>query len=608
MLNLGKIIVRFKERIKILNKLGFYPRILIFPAVFSLMATFFESATVAALILFVKGIVTKDFQFIKEILVFGKIAKVLPYLNNFSNSNVFVFLLVFIFISSIMKNVFYYFSQLLIVYQIRKFTANLKFLIFERYVKFGKMFFDRNSAGYLQNILSNFSHQIGAQLTSINNSISVLFMFILYIIFMFLISWKITIFVLFLLPLFSLIFRSLMNKIKNSSNYYVQSSNLLSKKLFNILSCITLMKLYNNEEKEKFNFANYNKRLQLAEFSIDKKTLLLFPLQEILFLFVTLLLVSSMAYFFVKHKTGDLAAYMVYFYLLRRSQQGFGVINSLKSTFATIKGPVASVYDILNDQDKFIVPQGNVCFEGLKEMIEFKNLNFHYYKDRQILHDVSFLIEKGKITAIVGSTGSGKTTLVSLLLRFYDCPSKSIFIDGVDIRDFTIKSLLNNFSYVSQETLLFNDTLRNVIVYGLENCPSENRIMEVIKSARLFDFVKSLPQGLDTFIGDHGVKLSGGEKQRVAIARAILKDTPILILDEATSSLDSKTEKLIREAIDETIKNKTVIVIAHRLSTIKNADKILVIEQGRFIEEGSLQQLIERNGKFYEYWQEQKFY
>jgi len=211
------------------------------------------------------------------------------------------------------------------------------------------------------------------------------------------------------------------------------------------------------------------------------------------------------------------------------------------------------------------------------------------------------------MTAIVGPTGSGKTTIVNLLLRFYDCPPDSIFIDGVDIRKFSLKSLRQHMALVSQETLLFNDTLRANIAYGIDNI-SDKQIMDVIEKARLYDFIMKLPQGLNTLIGDRGVQLSGGEKQRVSIARAILKGSEILILDEATSSLDTRTEKLIQEAIEKAAENKTVIAIAHRLSTIKNADKIVVIEDGRIIEKGLMQDLLARKGKFYRYWQEQKFY
>jgi ABC-type multidrug transport system fused ATPase/permease subunit len=193
-------------------------------------------------------------------------------------------------------------------------------------------------------------------------------------------------------------------------------------------------------------------------------------------------------------------------------------------------------------------------------------------------------------------------------LRFYDSAPGSILIDGDDIRDFDLKSLLAQSAYVSQDVVLFNDSIKNNIIYGLEDRFTEEQLITAVKKSRLDDFINSLPQGLETHIGDKGVKLSGGEKQRVSIARAFLKGADILILDEATTSLDTDTEKLIQEAINEAVKDKTTIVIAHRLSTIQNADKIIVIEDGRLAEEGSLAELLEKKGKFYEYWQAQKFY
>ena len=208
----------------------------------------------------------------------------------------------------------------------------------------------------------------------------------------------------------------------------------------------------------------------------------------------------------------------------------------------------------------------------------------------------------------MGPTGAGKTTIVSLLMRFYDCSPSSIFIDEEDIRNFTLKSLRSHIALVSQEILLFNDSIRNNIVFGLVRDIGEEELIEVTKKARLYNFILRLPNGFDTEIGDRGVKLSGGEKQRIAIARAILKGAEILILDEATSSLDSKTERLIQESIDEAIMGRTAIVIAHRLSTIKNANKIVVLEEGELVEEGSLQELLERKGRFFEYWEAQKFY
>jgi subfamily B ATP-binding cassette protein MsbA len=282
-------------------------------------------------------------------------------------------------------------------------------------------------------------------------------------------------------------------------------------------------------------------------------------------------------------------------------------ITSVGSSLAKTSGPREELLKIFDDSDKIFVPEGKKECGGLKRSIEFNHLNFSYIPEVQVLEGVTFTIEKGKITAIVGATGAGKTTLVNLLMRFYDCSSSTILIDGVDIREFTLESLRAHMAFVNQEILLFDDTLKMNITYGAGKVTDE-KLVDVAKKARLYDFIMSLPNGFDTLIGERGVKLSGGEKQRTAIARALLKGSEILILDEATSSLDSLTERLIQEAIEEAIKDRTAVIIAHRLSTIRNADKIVVIEDGRVAEQGSLTELMERKGKFWEYWEEQKFF
>jgi len=227
------------------------------------------------------------------------------------------------------------------------------------------------------------------------------------------------------------------------------------------------------------------------------------------------------------------------------------------------------------------------------DSIKFDGVNFRYSKDEPlVLRDVDLVIKNGDMVAIVGHSGAGKSTLVDLIPRFYDVKEGAIEIDNTNIQDFTLESLRSKIGVVTQESILFNDSIKLNIAYG-SNGVSETEIVQAAKASNAWEFIQNLEDGLDTMIGERGVKLSGGQKQRLSIARAILKNPPILILDEATSALDSKSEKLVQDAIDKLMKNRTVLVIAHRLSTIFYANKIVVLERGRIVGYGSHEELLQ---------------
>lgn len=229
--------------------------------------------------------------------------------------------------------------------------------------------------------------------------------------------------------------------------------------------------------------------------------------------------------------------------------------------------------------------------------IEFKNVSFYYNENEPVIDNVSFKVNAGQMVAFVGATGVGKSTIVSLMERFYDPVSGDIYLDGHNIKDITVKSLRENLSIVLQDVFLFNGTVYDNIAYGNPDA-SEEQVLEASKIAHADDFVRDMPDGYKTLIGERGMRLSGGQKQRIAIARAILRDSPVLILDEATSAVDNETEALIQQAIDELSKSRTVIVIAHRLSTVKKADKIIVLENGGIAEQGSHEGLLVNNGLY----------
>jgi subfamily B ATP-binding cassette protein MsbA len=274
-------------------------------------------------------------------------------------------------------------------------------------------------------------------------------------------------------------------------------------------------------------------------------------------------------------------------------------VRQINLAYGDLQHGLASMESVLEvtEANERVEDSGKVILNSFKSSIKFLNVSFHYNEGVAALRNVNLEIQKGETIAIVGPSGSGKTTLVQMIPRFFDCIEGRIEIDGKNIKEYTLSSLRNKIGMVTQDTVLFNDTIKNNIKYGKIDA-SEKEISDVLVKSHLENFVTSLPKGEDTLIGEKGGRISRGEKQRIAIARALLKDSPILILDEATSSLDAESEKLIQEAMRELLIGRTAIIIAHRISTVINADRILVLNRGRVTEEGTHKELLSENGLY----------
>ncbi len=596
-----------KEVFVILFKLGLRPWILALAIILAFISASLEGISIGLLIPLFNGLIGTDFKFIENIKSLKPVLKLLPENVASHNSGIFALLILLILILIIFKNISYYFSAISVLHQVRSFANKLRKTIYNRYLSFGKLFFDRNNIGSLHQILVTNTDQIARELYLLQNHLYSFFTLFVYLVMMLIISFKLTAIVLLAFPFLYYGLKWIMSKIENASLFYATSYLKMGNKISDALGCIPLVKAYSNEQDERELFAGISDSVEKIEFNIDKKRTLINPIQEVIVFIVVLLLIAWIAFFYLKEHSNTFAGYMVFLLILRRSMSVFGSFNNMKSSFAYLKGPLAEVNKILGDDEKHFIYNGKKIFAGLKDKIEFVSVSFSYMQEISALDKISFSVEKGSVVALVGQTGSGKTTLINLLMRFYEVTSGQILINGVSISEYTLSSLRAQIALVSQETYLFNDSLRSNLIYGLKNIPKESVLIDILKKSRLYDFVRKLPDGLESTLGDKGVKLSGGEKQRVSIARAMLKNAEILILDEATSSLDSETEKLIQEALDELIKNKTVIVIAHRLSTVKNADKIIVLEKGKIIEEGSLTELVNNKERFYDFWEAQRF-
>lgn len=318
----------------------------------------------------------------------------------------------------------------------------------------------------------------------------------------------------------------------------------------------------------------------------------------------------------------QIIAIAVLAHLLTEGQIELGIAVFIVAYLQRIASQLFSLGDIINGYDRLflqaapmteilleehmIKDQSTTNLQHVKGEIDFQNVHYTYpdNRDASVLEDISFTVPKGQKIGLVGSSGAGKTTITKLLLRFDDVTSGAITIDGTDIRDITQASLRRNIAYVPQEPMLFHRSLRENITYGKLDA-TDAEVQEAAKLANALEFINALPDGLDTIVGERGVKLSGGQRQRIAIARAILKNAPILVLDEATSALDSESEKLIQDALEKLMKGRTSIVIAHRLSTIAKLDRIIVLNQGRIIEDGSHSQLLKQGGTYASLWSHQ---
>ncbi|HLD25481.1 MAG TPA: ABC transporter ATP-binding protein [Candidatus Andersenbacteria bacterium] len=596
-----------KELRELLRRIQVHPVYFVVPVALSLLAAALDGVGLSLLIPLLRGVVALDFGFVREVVILRDVLPRLPQLAENSNVSIFAWLILIIFTAALLKNICKYGSAVSAAYVGRIATHNLRRLVFARYLSFGKLFFDKHSLGYLNQVLMVYTEQVAHPITQGYQLVQTIFSLAVYLVIMLAVSWKLTLLVLILIPLMNYSLRTLILKIRSASQSLAQSVNDFTKQAFNILSSIPLVKAYTNETAEEKRFAGFSEQVSRLEFAMNRGKQLIAPAQESMTLVAVLLVIVAMAWLTVRGRVEATAGWLVYFYVVMNAANTYGGVNRFWGIMAEVAGPLGEVQKMLTDDEKFLIRDGAQEFRGLARAIEFRELSFVYPSGREVLHDVSFRIPAGEMTALVGPTGAGKSTLINLLLRFYDTPPGQLLFDDVDIREFTVRSLRSHVALVSQDTQLFNDTLRHNIIYGLRDVSPE-RLQDVVRAARLEDFIGSLPQGLETEIGDHGVQLSGGEKQRVSIARALLKQADILLLDEATSALDAKTERLVQEAITEALRGKTSLVIAHRLSTIQHADKIVVLEEGRVVEHGTLEELLQAKGAFYEQWQAQKFY
>jgi subfamily B ATP-binding cassette protein MsbA len=415
---------------------------------------------------------------------------------------------------------------------------------------------------------------------------------------MLLISSTLTLYIILLLPIAALFIAVLGKSLKHASRKTKETLGHLISVIEETLGSLKVIKAFSAEDPMQKKFEGLNQTFYKQSVSVYRKTDLSSPLTETIVMGILMLIL------FIGGKmvfTDNLSAalFITYFGL---ASQLIPPIKQITTSYNNIQKGVASeerINKILLADDLIVETPGAKTLGSFTTEIEYRNLSFAYHKgdDGYVLRSINLRIPKGKTIALVGQSGSGKTTLADMLPRFYDADKGELLVDGINIKDVTLRSLRNTIGVVTQESVLFNDTVSSNIAFGMSNVTQE-QIVEAAKIANAHGFITSMPEGYNTTVGDRGGKLSGGQKQRISIARAVLKNPDILILDEATSALDTESEKLVQEALSNLMKNRTSIVIAHRLSTIANADEIVVMNKGEIIERGNHRQLLALNGTY----------
>ena len=494
------------------------------------------------------------------------------------------------------KNVFLYMKNYFMTLVQFHLITELRNRLYKHFNTLSFSYFDQKKSGELTSIVINDVANLRRALGSSFHQLLVEPINLLaFILLLFVISWKLALLSIIILPIAGLtilsIGRSIRRKSKRTAAMIAGITNIITE----TLSSIRVVKAFAMEGYEVQRFFKETHHYFQLILRRAKLRLLASPITETLGVMIGVLLLWVGGIEVLSGEGLTPEDFLRFILLLFAMMDPLRKLSKVNVALQTGAASAERVFSILDTPPTIVDKADAVKIDSFKEKIRFKNVSFRYESDDKVLKDISFEIEKGSIVALVGSSGAGKSTLADLIPRFYDVNNGGITIDGYDVRDLSLNSLRRLMGVVTQETILFNDTVRANIAYGQKDVIDE-QVIPAAKAANALEFINDLSEGFDTVIGEKGVKLSGGQRQRLAIARAIMKNPPILILDEATSALDTESERLVQKALETLMANRTVLVIAHRLSTVTNADKIILLDKGKIKEMGTHKELMEKEG------------
>jgi len=511
------------------------------------------------------------------------------------NNDVLIFMVSIIIVTFLLKNLFNYLSMFFITFLKNGVIKDFRNEIYNKIVKLSMSYYSEKKKG-------DIVARISSDVLEIDNSFLSIFeliikeplMILFTLISMYIISPELTGFVIIFIPI-SAIFISVVGKsLKRQSLKVQKEQGLFISLVDETLNGLKIVKIFNAENAFSRKFSESTKRLYKFSNSVTNRKNLAGPLSEFLGICSITIILWYGGMMVLKENSLDASTFLVYLGL------AYNILTPAKSlSKASYKirksyGAAERVFQVLDDNRFIKSNEDGASLEDFSSSINFNNVSFRY-ESEDVIKNLSLKIKKGETVALVGQSGSGKSTIANLISRFYDISDGEIKVDGKNIKEVNLKSLRKLIGLVTQDSILFNDSIKNNLLIGKENA-TDQEIIQALKIANAWEFVKELPETIESNIGDSGNKLSGGQKQRLSIARAVLKNPPIMILDEATSALDSESEHLVQIALDNVMKNKTSLVIAHRLSTIQKADNILVLDKGKIIESGKHKDLMDKGG------------
>ena len=499
----------------------------------------------------------------------------------------------------IMKNIFLYLKNLTMSYVQLRIVTHLRNRVYGHLQTLSLSFFHRRKSGDLSSIVTHDVSQLNQSIGTTFQKIIVEPINILaFTILLFIISWKLMLVALVIIPFSQFVIQTIGKSIRRKARRNTKQIGGILSIITENLSTVRIVKAFSMEKNEISRFNQESWKYFELLFRSSKLRLMSSPIIETIGVSMAVILLwlgGSEVMVGSSLSSEDFLRFMFLLFSM------LGPIRSLSNVHITLQNGYASaerIFEVLDEKTE-VVDSGENELKYLESELKFENVSFNYGEGSFQLSNINFQIDKGETIAVVGPSGAGKSTIADLIPRFYDVKKGKIIIDGRDIRKYKIDSLRKMMGIVTQETILLNTSIRDNIIYGSDDEVDEKKMLKAADGANACEFINDLEFQYDTIIGERGVKLSGGQQQRMAIARAIYKNPSLLILDEATSSLDTKSERLVQNALDNLMKNRTVLVIAHRLSTIKNADKIIVIDEGKIVEAGTHDELYNAGGTYY---------